>query len=62
MRLRDPRHPYRRALELACGAVEVVTIEEALRLVSRDRGGADGGDCGDDSIVPRRGHDRAQGL
>ena len=30
--LRDPRHPYRRSLELACGAVEVVTIEEALRL------------------------------
>lgn len=30
--LRDLRHPYRRALELACGAVEVVTIEEALRL------------------------------
>lgn len=30
--LRDPRHPYRRALELACGSVEVVTIEEALRL------------------------------
>lgn len=30
--LRDPRHPYRRALELACGAVEVVTIDEALRL------------------------------
>lgn len=30
--LRDTRHPYRRALELACGAVEVVTIEEALRL------------------------------
>ena len=30
--LRDPRHPYRRALELACGAVEVVTVEEALRL------------------------------
>ncbi len=30
--LRDPRHAYRRALELACGAVEVVTIEEALRL------------------------------
>jgi type III restriction enzyme len=30
--LRDPRHPYRRALELSCGAVEVVTIEEALRL------------------------------
>ena len=30
--LRDPRHSYRRALELACGAVEVVTIEEALRL------------------------------
>lgn len=30
--LRDPRHPYRRALELSCGPVEVVTIEEALRL------------------------------
>lgn len=30
--LRDSRHPYRRALETACGAVEVVTIEEALRL------------------------------
>lgn len=30
--LRDPRHPYRRALELSCGTVEVVTIEEALRL------------------------------
>src|SRR3990167_6068478 len=30
--LRDPRHPYRRALELSCGAVEVVTIEEALCL------------------------------
>ncbi len=30
--LRDPRHPYRRALEVECGAVEVVTIEEALRL------------------------------
>jgi type III restriction enzyme len=30
--LRDPRHPYRRALELACGAVEVLTIAEALRL------------------------------
>jgi type III restriction enzyme len=30
--LRDPRHPYRRALEMACGSVEVVTIEEALRL------------------------------
>lgn len=30
--LRDPRHPYRRALEVACGTVEVVTIEEALRL------------------------------
>lgn len=30
--LRDTRHPYRRALELACGAVEIVTIEEALRL------------------------------
>lgn len=30
--LRDQRHPYRRALAVACGAVEVVTIEEALRL------------------------------
>ena len=30
--LRDPRHPYRRALELSCGPVEVVTIEEAVRL------------------------------
>lgn len=30
--LRDPRHPYRRALEIACGPVEVVTIDEALRL------------------------------
>ena len=30
--LRDPRHSYRRALELACGAVEVATIEEALHL------------------------------
>ena len=30
--LRDPRHPYRRALELSCGNIEVLTIEEALRL------------------------------
>src|SRR4051812_26601510 len=30
--LRNPLHPYRRALELTCGAVEVFTIEEALRL------------------------------
>lgn len=30
--LRDPRHPYRRALEVECGPVEVVTINEALRL------------------------------
>lgn len=30
--LRDPHHPYRRALELSCGVVEVVTIEEALHL------------------------------
>ncbi len=30
--LRNPRHPYRHALEIACGNVEVVTIEEALRL------------------------------
>ncbi|MEI8140558.1 MAG: DEAD/DEAH box helicase family protein [bacterium] len=31
--LRDPRHPYRRALELECGGpVEVMTIDEALRM------------------------------
>jgi type III restriction enzyme len=30
--LRDPRHAYRRALEVACGSVDVATIEEALRL------------------------------
>jgi len=30
--LRDSRHPYRRALELGCGTVEVLTIEEALNL------------------------------
>lgn len=30
--LRDPRHPYRRAIELECGTVEVLTIEEALHL------------------------------
>lgn len=30
--LRDTRHPYRRALELACGPVEVVTVSEALRI------------------------------
>lgn len=30
--LRDPRHAYRRALDLACGNVEVLTIEEALRV------------------------------
>ena len=30
--LRDSRHDYRRALDLAFGAVEVVTIDEALRL------------------------------
>lgn len=30
--LRDPRHPYRRALELSCGPIDVLTIEEALRL------------------------------
>jgi len=38
--LRDPRHPYRRALELECGAVEVLTIEEALHL---SRAAVDGG-------------------
>jgi len=30
--LRDAHHPYRRALELSCGEVEVVTIAEALCL------------------------------
>jgi len=30
--LRDTRHPYRRALEISCGAVEVLTLEEALNL------------------------------
>ncbi len=30
--LRDPRHPYRRALESECGNVEVLTIEDALHL------------------------------
>ncbi|MGI5870302.1 MAG: DEAD/DEAH box helicase [Kiritimatiellia bacterium] len=30
--LRDVRHPYRQALEMACGSVEVATIEEALNL------------------------------
>jgi type III restriction enzyme len=34
--LRDPRHPYRRALELSCGEVDVFTIDEALTL-SRSR-------------------------
>lgn len=38
--LRDPRHPYRVALETACnGPVEVLTIEEALGI---SRGTADG--------------------
>jgi type III restriction enzyme len=30
--LRDRRHPYRQGLELACGSVEVLTIEEALHV------------------------------
>jgi len=30
--LRDPRHDYRRALDLSCGNVEVLTIEEALQV------------------------------
>jgi len=30
--LRDPRHPYRQALALSCGNVEVLTIDEALHL------------------------------
>lgn len=34
--LRDERHPYRRALEMACGGVEVKTIEEALVLKRGD--------------------------
>jgi type III restriction enzyme len=37
--LRDFRHPYRRALETACGTIEVLTIDEALRL---SRGRVDG--------------------
>ncbi|MBN1691388.1 MAG: DEAD/DEAH box helicase family protein [Dehalococcoidia bacterium] len=30
--LRNPRHAYRRALDLSCGSVEVLTIEEALQV------------------------------
>lgn len=30
--LRNPRHPYRRALDTACGSVHVVTINEALQI------------------------------
>ena len=30
--LRDANHAYRRALELSCGAVEVITVEEALQV------------------------------
>ena len=30
--LRDHHHPYRQALELSCGSVEVLTIDEALHL------------------------------
>ena len=30
--LRDANHPYRRALEMSCGAVEVITVEEALQV------------------------------
>lgn len=30
--LKNPRHPYRRAIELACGSLEVMTTEEALHL------------------------------
>ncbi|MDO8751049.1 MAG: DEAD/DEAH box helicase family protein [Dehalococcoidia bacterium] len=30
--LRDRHHPYRQALEMACGSVEVLTIQEALHL------------------------------
>jgi type III restriction enzyme len=38
--LRDPRHPYRRALELECaGPIEVLRIDEALQL---NRGKVDG--------------------
>ena len=37
--LRDTRHPYRQALDLACGTVEVMTIQEALHL---SRATADG--------------------
>lgn len=38
--LRDARHPYRRALEAACGAVEVMTIDGALRLSRATTDGA----------------------
>ena len=38
--LRDPRHPYRRALDTACGSVEVHTIDEALRLSRAEADGA----------------------
>ena len=37
--LRNPRHPYRQALDQACGSVEVMTIQEALHL---SRATADG--------------------
>ncbi len=37
--LRDARHPYRQALEMACGAVEIMTIDDALNL---SRATADG--------------------
>ena len=60
--LRDPRHPYRRALDLACGPVEVVTIEEALAFVAGDGGGADGRYRRDDPVLPGGGHHGAQGL
>jgi type III restriction enzyme len=30
--LRDVRHPYRRALDLGCGPIEIVTIDDALRV------------------------------
>lgn len=39
--LRDPRHPYRRALDQECaGPVEVLTIDEALRLKRATADGA----------------------
>ena len=58
----DRRCPSRPApslparLELACGQVEVVTIEEAIHFVAGDGRGADGRYRCDDSVLPGGGH------